>query len=135
MCGWRSVGGLPVGLRGSPADAYPERLTATSPCRSRQASRWAWAADSACRSAWGGDRQTAQGVQQRRALRRLQQYGPATSADLAAEFNEDRGATSYHLRQLARFGFIEEDTARSSWCRKYWRAIPQGVRLPHHPHR
>lgn len=42
----------------------------------------------------------------------LQRHGPATSADLAAEFGEDHGATSYHLRQLARFGFIEEDTDR-----------------------
>ncbi|MFD7401826.1 ArsR/SmtB family transcription factor [Streptomyces sp. NPDC059866] len=66
-------------------------------------------------------------------LTRLQRYGPATSADLAAEFDEDRGATSYHLRQLARFGFVEEDTARSSGRRKYWRAVPQDVRLPRHP--
>lgn len=63
-------------------------------------------------------------------LTRLQRHGPATSADLAAEFDEDRGATSYHLRQLARFGFIEEDTARSAGRRKYWRAVPQDVRLP-----
>jgi DNA-binding transcriptional ArsR family regulator len=63
----------------------------------------------------------------------LQRHGPATSADLAAEFGEDRGATSYHLRQLARFGFIEEDTDRSSGRRKYWRAIPQDVRLPRRP--
>jgi DNA-binding transcriptional ArsR family regulator len=63
-------------------------------------------------------------------LSRLQRHGPATSADLAAEFGADRGATSYHLRQLARFEFIEEDTERSSGRRKYWRAIPQDVRLP-----
>ncbi|MFE1289802.1 MFS transporter [Streptomyces sp. NPDC058751] len=48
-------------------------------------------------------------------------HGPATSADLAAEFDEDRGATSYHLRQLARFGFIEEDTARSAERPSLWR--------------
>ncbi|MCX5009228.1 helix-turn-helix domain-containing protein [Streptomyces sp. NBC_00638] len=64
---------------------------------------------------------------------RLQRHGSATSADLAAEFGEDRGATSYHLRQLARFGLIAEDTARSSGRRKYWRSVPQDVRLPHHP--
>lgn len=29
---------------------------------------------------------------------RLQRHGPATSAGLAAEFDEDRGATSYHPR-------------------------------------
>ncbi|MBC2904662.1 winged helix-turn-helix domain-containing protein [Streptomyces cupreus] len=68
-----------------------------------------------------------------RTLTRLQRHGPATSADLAAEFDEDRGATSYHLRQLARFGFTEEDTARSSGRRKYWWAILQGVRLPRDP--
>jgi hypothetical protein len=45
----------------------------------------------------------------------------------------DRGATSYHLRQLARFGFLEEDTDRSAGRRKYWRAIPQDVRLPRRP--
>ncbi|MEQ4715938.1 helix-turn-helix domain-containing protein [Nonomuraea sp. B19D2] len=63
----------------------------------------------------------------------LQRHGSATSADLAAEFGADRGATSYHLRQLARFEFIEEDTDRSSGRRKYWRAIPQDVRLPRSP--
>ncbi|MFI6596653.1 ArsR/SmtB family transcription factor [Nonomuraea sp. NPDC050536] len=63
----------------------------------------------------------------------LQRHGPATSADLAATFSEDRGATSYHLRYLARFGFIEEDAERSSGRRKYWRAIPQDVRLPRRP--
>lgn len=63
-------------------------------------------------------------------LTRLQQQGPATSADLAAEFGADRGATSYHLRQLERFGFIEEDTGRSAGRRRYWRHIPQDLRLP-----
>lgn len=66
-------------------------------------------------------------------LARLRRHGPATSADLAAEFDEDRGATSYHLRQLARFGFVAEDTERSSGRRKYWRAVPQDMRLPRHP--
>ncbi|MEV0973902.1 ArsR/SmtB family transcription factor [Microtetraspora glauca] len=63
-------------------------------------------------------------------LTRLQRRGAATSAMLATEFGEDRGATSYHLRQLARYGFIEEDTARSEGRRKYWRSIPQDLRLP-----
>jgi DNA-binding MarR family transcriptional regulator len=63
----------------------------------------------------------------------LQRHGPATSADLAAEFAVDRGATSYHLRRLARFGFLEEDTDRSAGRRRYWRAVPQDVRLPRRP--
>ncbi|MEU8243047.1 helix-turn-helix domain-containing protein [Actinoplanes missouriensis] len=65
-----------------------------------------------------------------RMLTRLQRRGPATSADLAVEFGADRGATSYHLRQLARYGFIEEDTSLSAGRRKYWRFIPQDLRLP-----
>ncbi|MER5944934.1 winged helix-turn-helix domain-containing protein [Streptomyces sp. NPDC001904] len=65
-----------------------------------------------------------------RLLTWLQRHGSATSADLAGEFGEDRGGTSYHLRQLARFGFVEEDVARSAGRRKYWRAVPQDVRLP-----
>ncbi|MDP9793666.1 putative ArsR family transcriptional regulator [Catenuloplanes nepalensis] len=65
-----------------------------------------------------------------RMLTRLQRHGAATSADLAAEFGVDRGAASYHLRQLERFGFLEEDTARSAGRRRYWRAVRQDVRLP-----
>lgn len=68
-----------------------------------------------------------------RVLARLQQHGPATSADLAVEFDVDRGAASYHLRQLARFGFIEEDNERSAGRRRYWQAVPQDLRLPRHP--
>lgn len=63
-------------------------------------------------------------------LTRLQQRGPATSADMSTEFNVDRGAASYHLRQLARFGFVEEDTERSAGRRRYWRAVAQDMRLP-----
>jgi DNA-binding MarR family transcriptional regulator len=66
-------------------------------------------------------------------LTRLERHGPATSADLAAELGADRGATSYHLRRLDRFGFIEEDHARSAGRRKYWRSVPQDVRLPRRP--
>lgn len=68
-----------------------------------------------------------------RMLTRLQRHGPATSAELAVEFGADRGATSYHLRQLARYGFIEEDAALSAGRRKYWRSVPQDIRLPRDP--
>ncbi|WP_433292978.1 ArsR/SmtB family transcription factor [Actinoplanes sp. CA-030573] len=68
-----------------------------------------------------------------RLLTWLQRNGAATSADLAAVFGEDRGATSYHLRQLARFGFIAEDSRRSAGRRRYWKAVPQDIRLPRTP--
>jgi DNA-binding transcriptional ArsR family regulator len=61
----------------------------------------------------------------------LNRFGPATSADLAARFGADRGATSYHLRQLERFGFIEEDATRSVGRRRYWTAVPLDLRLPY----
>ncbi|MEU4619535.1 helix-turn-helix domain-containing protein [Actinoplanes sp. NPDC023801] len=63
----------------------------------------------------------------------LNRFGPATSADLAAKFDADRGATSYHLRQLERYGFIEEDTERSAGRRRYWKAVPLDLRLPYAP--
>jgi DNA-binding MarR family transcriptional regulator len=68
-----------------------------------------------------------------RMLARLQRHGPATSAELAVEFGADRGAASYHLRQLARYGFIQEDASLSAGRRKYWRSVPQDIRLPRDP--
>jgi len=48
--------------------------------------------------------------------------GPSTAARLARRLGESRGATSYHLRYLARFGAIEEmegeGTARERWWRR-----------------
>ncbi|GLY06472.1 MULTISPECIES: helix-turn-helix domain-containing protein [Actinoplanes] len=65
-----------------------------------------------------------------RMLTWLHRNESATSADLATIFDADRGATSYHLRQLERYGFVEEDRERSSGRRKYWRPVPQDIRLP-----
>jgi DNA-binding transcriptional ArsR family regulator len=45
---------------------------------------------------------------------RLAMLGPATASQLAEALGESSGATSYHLRQLARHGFIEEDTDRGT---------------------
>jgi DNA-binding transcriptional ArsR family regulator len=68
-----------------------------------------------------------------RILRRLAQEGPATSAMLARELDEDRGATSFHLRQLGAYGFIVVDEERSEGRRKFWRVIAQDLRLPRGP--
>lgn len=35
--------------------------------------------------------------------------GPATASRLAARVGESSGATSYHLRQLAAYGFVEDE--------------------------
>jgi hypothetical protein len=49
---------------------------------------------------------------------------------LAVEFDVDRGATSFHLRQLGAHGFIEVDEERSSGRRKYWRLVGQDLVFP-----
>lgn len=49
--------------------------------------------------------------------------GPATATQLAERTGQSSGATSYHLRQLAAYGFVVEDTERSAGRRdRYWRA-------------
>jgi DNA-binding transcriptional ArsR family regulator len=55
--------------------------------------------------------------------------GPATASQLARRFDESSGATSYHLRQLARFGFIEEDLDRGDGRDRWWRTAVRGIQL------
>lgn len=56
-------------------------------------------------------------------LERLRRLGPATATQLASEFSETSGATSYHLRQLARHGFVEEDAERGTKRERWWRPV------------
>ncbi|MGR3869304.1 ArsR/SmtB family transcription factor [Streptomyces graminifolii] len=46
-----------------------------------------------------------------RMLQHLTLHGPATSATLARALGLNTGSTSYHLRELARYGFVEETEA------------------------
>lgn len=48
--------------------------------------------------------------------------GPATASGLAARLGLNSGATSYHLRQLALHGFIEEVEGRGSKRDRWWQA-------------
>lgn len=57
-----------------------------------------------------------------RMLGLLRIEGPATASGLAARLGLNSGATSYHLRQLAQHGFIEEDAERGSQRDRWWRA-------------
>jgi predicted ArsR family transcriptional regulator len=52
----------------------------------------------------------------------LRLEGPATATSLAQRLNLNTGATSYHLRQLAEHGFIEEDSERGDARDRWWRA-------------
>ncbi|HEX6231778.1 MAG TPA: helix-turn-helix domain-containing protein [Jiangellaceae bacterium] len=57
-----------------------------------------------------------------RLLGTLRQDGPATASELGRRFGESSGSTSYHLRQLERFGFVVEDDEQPSRRERRWRA-------------
>lgn len=62
----------------------------------------------------------------------LTDRGSATATLLARHTGESTGQTSYHLRQLERHGFVEEDTGRGSGRERWWRAVGfrmEGTRL------
>ncbi|MSW72103.1 MAG: helix-turn-helix domain-containing protein [Actinobacteria bacterium] len=57
----------------------------------------------------------------------LRSDGPATATVLAGRLGLNTGATSYHLRQLAQHGFIEEDTERGNARDRWWRATHEAT--------
>ncbi|MFG1686337.1 winged helix-turn-helix domain-containing protein [Nonomuraea sp. NPDC049269] len=57
-----------------------------------------------------------------RLLGLLRAEGPATASELGREVGESSGSTSYHLRELAKYGFIEEDPERRDGRERRWRA-------------
>ncbi|MFC0845735.1 ArsR/SmtB family transcription factor [Streptomyces noboritoensis] len=63
-------------------------------------------------------------------LQHLALHGPATSAILARGLGLNTGATSYHLRELARYGFVEETEGDSPRRQRWWRAVPGDRRFP-----
>ncbi|WP_328493593.1 helix-turn-helix domain-containing protein [Streptomyces sp. NBC_00414] len=65
-----------------------------------------------------------------RMLQHLTVHGPATSATLARALGLNTGATSYHLRELARYGFVEETGAQGQGRERWWRAVPGDRRFP-----
>ncbi len=52
----------------------------------------------------------------------LRMDGPATASQLAARTGQSSGSTSYHLRQLAAYGFVVEDTQRGTGRDRWWAA-------------
>jgi DNA-binding transcriptional ArsR family regulator len=57
-----------------------------------------------------------------RLLSLLRNDGPSTATRLAERLGLNSGATSYHLRQLGRHGFVVEDTERGNSRDRWWRA-------------
>ncbi|WP_433450713.1 helix-turn-helix domain-containing protein [Streptomyces sp. CA-142005] len=60
-------------------------------------------------------------------LESLRHHGPATASQLAARLGESSGATSYHLRQLATHGFIEDAPEQGKGRERWWQAVDQGL--------
>jgi DNA-binding transcriptional ArsR family regulator len=56
--------------------------------------------------------------------------GPSTATLLAQRVGESSGSTSYHLRQLARHGYIEEATEQPSGRERWWKHRERTVQLP-----
>ncbi|MEU9455220.1 helix-turn-helix domain-containing protein [Streptomyces sp. NPDC048277] len=53
--------------------------------------------------------------------------GPATASQLAEKLGESSGATSYHLRQLAAHGFVEDAPERGKGRERWWKAVHKGL--------
>ncbi|MGX1546326.1 ArsR/SmtB family transcription factor [Streptomyces adustus] len=62
-------------------------------------------------------------------LEALRQRGPATASQLAERFGESSGSTSYHLRQLAAHGFVEDAPQQGKGRERWWQAVDQGLFL------
>lgn len=60
----------------------------------------------------------------------LSSYGPFTASMLADRLGESSGATSYHLRQLARAGLVREDTTRGKGRERWWERSPGSIAIP-----
>jgi DNA-binding transcriptional ArsR family regulator len=65
-----------------------------------------------------------------RILQHLGEHGPATSSTLGRALGESSGATSYHLRMLARHGFIDEVPERAQGRERWWRSPAKDLRFP-----
>jgi DNA-binding transcriptional ArsR family regulator len=64
-----------------------------------------------------------------RLLELLLWHGPDTASGLGRQVGESSGSTSYHLRQLADHGLIEEAPELGSARDRYWKAVEGGWTL------
>ena len=53
----------------------------------------------------------------------LRTEGPSTATLLGRRLDESSGTTSYHLRELARYGFVAEEVGRGTGRERWWRAL------------
>ncbi|MEW1629983.1 helix-turn-helix domain-containing protein [Streptomyces sp. NPDC089173] len=60
-------------------------------------------------------------------LNSLREFGPATASGLGERLGESSGATSYHLRQLAEGGLVEDAPDLGKGRERWWRAVHDGT--------
>jgi DNA-binding transcriptional ArsR family regulator len=59
----------------------------------------------------------------------LSTYGAFTASGLAERLGESSGATSYHLRQLEKHGFVREVEGRGTSRERWWERTPGGLNI------
>jgi len=62
----------------------------------------------------------------------LSTYGSFTASGLAERLGESSGATSYHLRQLEKNGFVREVEGKGTGRERWWERSPGGINISHH---
>lgn len=60
-------------------------------------------------------------------LGKLRVDGPATASQLAQRLGLNSGATSYHLRELAKAGLVVEDSDRGTKRDRWWKAAHEST--------
>ncbi len=59
----------------------------------------------------------------------LSTFGDFTASGLAERLGESSGATSYHLRQLERHGFVREVEGKGTGRERWWSRMPGAINL------
>ncbi len=59
----------------------------------------------------------------------LSTYGSFTASGLAERLGESSGATSYHLRQLEKHGFVREVEGKGTGRERWWERVPGGISI------
>lgn len=59
----------------------------------------------------------------------LSTYGEHTASGLADRLGESSGATSYHLRQLEKHGYVREVADRGTGRERWWDRVPGPIHL------
>ena len=57
----------------------------------------------------------------------LAQFGPLTASGLGERLGESSGSTSYHLRELAKYGFVREVEGKGTARERWWERTPGSI--------